>query len=113
MEKLATRPDLAPGQTSPQGGSRAPAVGRPKKPMPAVMRWIRPRRSGQSWQEKLQNHRNKEKANDGAGSVDTDASPTTWPDHWKAIHWPSIRQQVRRLQMRIAKATQAGSHRKA
>src|SRR5436309_4903613 len=28
-------------------------LGRPKKPKPAVMRWICPRRSGQSWQESL------------------------------------------------------------
>jgi len=31
---------------------------------------------------------------------------------WKTIDWPSLRQEVRRLQMRIAKATQAGKHRK-
>lgn len=77
------------------------------------MRWICPRRSGQSWQEKLQNHRNREKANDGADWVGTDASHTQWPDNWKAIDWPSIRRQVRQLQTRIAKATQAGRHRKA
>src|SRR5512140_2144157 len=53
------------GQASPQGGSRDAALGGPKKPMPAVTRWICPRRSGQSWQEKLQNHRETEKANDG------------------------------------------------
>ena len=61
----------------------------------------------------MQNPRNREKANDGADAIGTDASPTAWPDNWKAIHWPSLRQQVRRLQMRIAKATQAGRHRKA
>jgi RNA-directed DNA polymerase len=33
--------------------------------------------------------------------------------HWKSIRWPSVRQEVRRLQIRIAKATQAGRHRKA
>ena len=81
--------------------------------MPAVMRWICPRRSGQSWQEKVHNHRNREKANDGADPVDTDASHNQWPSDWKTINWPSIRQQVRRLQTRIAKATQAGRHRKA
>src|SRR5215467_10989024 len=32
---------------------------------------------------------------------------------WKAIDWLRVRQEVRRLQMRIAKATQAGQHRKA
>ena len=32
---------------------------------------------------------------------------------WKAIDWLRVRQEVRRLQRRIAKATQAGKHRKA
>jgi RNA-directed DNA polymerase len=35
------------------------------------------------------------------------------PRDWKAIDWTAIREQVRRLQMRIAKATQSGHHRKA
>jgi len=61
----------------------------------------------------LQNHRNREKANDGVDLIGTDASHTKQPDNWKTIYWPSIRQQVRRLQTRIAKATQAGKHRKA
>ncbi len=43
----------------------------------------------------------------------TDASSNSWPTTWKAIDWPRIRQAVRRLQVRIAKATQAGHHRKA
>jgi RNA-directed DNA polymerase len=43
----------------------------------------------------------------------TDASLTPTPVSWKTIDWPTIRQKVRRLQMRIAKATQAGKHRKA
>src|SRR6266581_519378 len=43
----------------------------------------------------------------------TDASITPPPLTWKAIDWPRVRQEVRRLQMRIAKATQAGQHRKA
>ena len=43
----------------------------------------------------------------------TDASLTATPLIWKAIDWPQIRKTVRRLQMRIAKATQAGRHRKA
>ena len=43
----------------------------------------------------------------------TDASLTSAPHHWSAINWPQVRQVVRRLQMRIAKATQAGRHRKA
>ncbi len=43
----------------------------------------------------------------------TDASFTSAPLTWKSIQWPHVRQEVRRLQMRIAKATQAGQHRKA
>jgi RNA-directed DNA polymerase len=43
----------------------------------------------------------------------TDASLTTPPLTWTTINWPRVRQEVRRLQMRIAKATQAGQHRKA
>jgi len=43
----------------------------------------------------------------------TDASLTPTPLTWKTINWSSVRQEVRRLQMRIAKAIQAGQHRKA
>ena len=43
----------------------------------------------------------------------TDASSTPPPLTWKTIDWSRVRQEVRRLQMRIAKATQAGQHRKA
>src|SRR2546430_7948816 len=32
---------------------------------------------------------------------------------WKAIHWPKVRQLVRRLQLRIAKAIRADKHGKA
>ena len=42
----------------------------------------------------------------------TDASFTSPPLTWKTIDWPRVRQEVRRLQRRIAKATQAGQHRK-
>src|SRR5229473_1645854 len=35
------------------------------------------------------------------------------PRNWKAIHWKTLRQQVRRLQVRIAKAVQLGKHRRA
>jgi RNA-directed DNA polymerase len=45
--------------------------------------------------------------------LSTDASITSAPLTWKTIDWSRVRQQVRRLQMRIAKATQAGRHRKA
>jgi len=43
----------------------------------------------------------------------TDASFTSEPITWETIKWSQVRQEVRRLQMRIAKATQAGQHRKA
>jgi len=43
----------------------------------------------------------------------TDASLTSAPITWETMVWSRVRQQVRRLQMRIAKATQAGRHRKA
>ncbi len=42
----------------------------------------------------------------------TDASLTR-PQDWKSIDWAEVQRQVRRLQMRIAKATQTGRHRKA
>src|SRR5574342_409226 len=32
---------------------------------------------------------------------------------WDAISWPDVRKKVMRLQMRIAKATRGGKHRKA
>ena len=35
------------------------------------------------------------------------------PRNWNAIDWVAVRQQVRRLQVRIAKAIQLGNHRKA
>jgi len=35
------------------------------------------------------------------------------PRNWKAIHWTALRQQVRRLQVRIAKAVKNGDRRKA
>src|SRR5258708_25836956 len=69
METLPAPPGFATGQTLPQGGSRGAALGGPKKPRPAVMRWISPRRSGQSWQENLQNHRERKKANDGPENI--------------------------------------------
>src|SRR5215471_14850957 len=47
------------------------------------------------------------------GAQATDASFTSPPLSWETIDWPRVRQVVRRLQMRIAKATQAGKHRKA
>lgn len=42
-----------------------------------------------------------------------DASFPSPHPNWKAIDWRTIGQEVRRLQMRIAKAIQAGKHRKA
>ena len=111
METLPAPPGLATGQTSPQGGSGGAALGGPKKPTPAVMRWICPRRSGQSWQENLWNPRKQRKQMTVEQSTDESLTPA--PRYWKAINWPQVRQVVRRLQMRIAKATQAGRHRKA
>ena len=61
METLSAPPGLATGQTSPQGGSGGAALGRPKKLMPVVMRWIRPRRSGLKWQESMRNRSHWEK----------------------------------------------------
>ncbi len=43
----------------------------------------------------------------------TDASFTLPALTWSTIDWPNIRHEVRRLQMRIAKAIQVGQHRKA
>ena len=37
--------------------------------------------------------------------------PRNW--NWKSIDWVALRQQVRRLQVRIAKASQLGKHRRA
>src|SRR5438552_1780234 len=65
MERLLARP-VRTGQTSPQGGSRAAILGRPKKRRPVVMRRICRRRSGLSWQENKQNHREEGKANDSS-----------------------------------------------
>src|SRR6202142_531533 len=110
METLPTPPGFATGQALPQGGPGGAALGGPKKPRPAVMRWICPRRSGQSWQENLWNPRKQRKQMTVEQS--TDASLTPALRYWKAINWPQVRQVVRRLQMRIAKATQAGRHRK-
>ena len=42
----------------------------------------------------------------------TDASSTPPLLTWKTIVWSHVRQEVRRLQMRIAQATQAGHRRK-
>src|SRR3954464_967776 len=61
-KRCSPRPALAAGQTLPQGGSGGTALGGPKKLMPAVMRWIGPCRSGQSWQENLQNHYEKKES---------------------------------------------------
>ena len=35
------------------------------------------------------------------------------PSDWQAIDWPTVRREVRRLQLRIAKAIRAGKHGKA
>jgi hypothetical protein len=61
METLPAPPGCATGQTSPQGGSGGAALGRPKKPTPAVARWICPRRSGPNWQEDMRNRTYRQK----------------------------------------------------
>src|SRR3989338_1381817 len=42
----------------------------------------------------------------------TDA-PSAYCKQWDNVNWPKVKQQVLRLQMRIAKATREGRHRKA
>src|SRR5262249_5550307 len=37
----------------------------------------------------------------------------TQPKDWKAINWMTLRQEVRRLQVRIAKAVELGKYRRA
>ena len=41
------------------------------------------------------------------------AASFTQPQDWQSIDWALVKRQVRRLQVRIAKATQTGKHRKA
>ncbi len=52
----------------------------------------------------------KEKQMTASPEADASFDP---PRNWKAIHWKTLRQQVRRLQVRIAKAVQLGKHRRA
>lgn len=40
-------------------------------------------------------------------------APSTKITHWKAINWQTVEDQVRRLQLRIAKATETGRYAKA
>ena len=47
-----------------------------------------------------------------ASNAMTGASPA-WSNAWNQVNWQHVEQQVRRLQMRIAKATQQGKHGKA
>ena len=47
-----------------------------------------------------------------AAATLTDA-PSAYCEQWDNINWPHIKQEVLRLQMRIAKATREGRHRKA
>ena len=41
-----------------------------------------------------------------------DCAPETIVKHWKSINWRSVKQSVRSLQSRIAKATREGKHNK-
>jgi RNA-directed DNA polymerase len=43
-------------------------------------------------------------------SIGASSDPTS---QWQAIDWPAVRREVRRLQLRIAKAIRAGQHGKA
>lgn len=47
-------------------------------------------------------------ANDG-GTLTTGALSASWND-WRVIQWPEVVAQVRRLQLRIAKAYREGRH---
>jgi hypothetical protein len=40
-------------------------------------------------------------------------APSTKITHWKAINWQTVEDQVRRLQLRIAKAIETGRYAKA
>lgn len=71
-----------------------------------------PRPTGHSSQESLENHHNEEKQMMGSALLNTGAASTSISD-WKSIDWIKIEKQVRRLQMRIAKATQEGRYGKA
>src|SRR3954470_24959849 len=74
------------------------------------MHRIRSRRSGLSLQENCRTIVKKEKQMTAEQSADASFSK---PLNWRSIDWTAVREVVRRLQMRIAKATQSGKHRKA
>jgi hypothetical protein len=61
-KRCQPRPASRPGRPHRKAGQGAAALGGPKKPRPAVMRWISPRRSGPNWQERRRNrtHRGKQ-----------------------------------------------------
>ena len=42
-----------------------------------------------------------------------DCAPETMPVHWKSINWKQVKQTVKSLQLRIAKAIREGRHNKA
>ena len=71
------------------------------------MRRICPRRSGLSLQKKPSNHLEEEKQMTMATTIGASSDRTS---DWEAVHWPKVRRDVRRLQLRIAKATRAEKH---
>ena len=69
-----------------------------------------PRPTGLSWRENLQNHFH------GGKQMTTKpliGAPSAHFWTWKSIQWPQVEKQVKRLQMRIAKATREGRQGKA
>lgn len=73
---------------------------------------VSPRSAGLSLQESLENRNYEETQMTALISSETDASSTC--EHlWDTINWQTIKQQVYRLQMRIAKAIREGNQGKA
>src|SRR5512135_2793868 len=110
METLFARPVRA-GQTSPQGGSGAAALRGPKKLRPECNA---PDRPTSVWSLLAREHAepSSKKELQMTASPEADAS-FAQPKDWSALNWMAIRQQVRRLQVRIAKAVKDGDRRRA
>jgi RNA-directed DNA polymerase len=111
METLPASSGLATGRTSPQGVSGGTALRGPKKltpvrnvpDMPTSVWSYRCKRISRTIVKK-------EKQMTAEQSADASFHK---PPNWGSIDWTTVRELVRRLQMRIAKATQSGHHRKA
>jgi RNA-directed DNA polymerase len=61
-------------------------------------------------QKKPSNHPKEEKQMTMAATI---GAPSGKTSDWEALNWPKVQRDVRRLQLRIAKATRAGKHGKA